>query len=154
MAVRQIDRPQRSALGLYPVGQLCCLRVAEKRIDQQRITLTPDEGDRVRNPAQRLLAGRHALGGAAALPDEEFPVKRRVSGNRGFHWCFSLSGMIRDRFRTSSWPGRWRRQASRAEILPGGPSLAGSLGSTGRGVEKPGGEIDKARQLPVGESGF
>jgi len=118
MAVRQIDRPQRSALGLYPVGQLCCLRVAEKRIDQQRITLTPDEGDGVRNPGERLLAGRHALGGAAALPDEEFPVKRRVSGIRGFHWCFSLFGMIRDRFRTSSWPGRWRCLAPRAKILP------------------------------------
>src|SRR5258706_806216 len=50
MAVRQIDRPQRSALGLYPVGQLCCLRVAEKRIDQQRIMLTPDEGEGVRTP--------------------------------------------------------------------------------------------------------
>src|ERR1700733_8832526 len=118
MAVRQIDRPQRSALGLYPVGQLCCLRVAEERIDQQRITLTPDEGGGVRNPGQRFLAGRHALGGAAALPDKEFPVKHRVSRILGFHWCFSLSGMIRDRFRTNSWPRRWRRQATRAEILP------------------------------------
>src|ERR1700686_938336 len=103
MAVRPIDRPQRSALGLYPVGQLCCLRVAEKRIDQQRITLTPDEGDGVRNPGQRLLAGRHALGGAAALPDEEFPVKRRDSRIRGFHWRFTLSRTIRDRPRTNSW---------------------------------------------------
>jgi glutathione S-transferase len=34
------------------------------------------------------------------------------------HWCFSLSGMIRDRFRTNSWPRRWRRQATRTEILP------------------------------------
>src|SRR5258707_830460 len=108
---------QRSALGLSSRPTLC-LRVAEKRIDQQRITLTPDEGDGVGNPGQRLLAGRHALGGAAALPVEEFPVKRRVSGICGFHWCFSLSGMIRDRFRTSSWPGRWRGLASRAEILP------------------------------------
>src|SRR6266850_7057747 len=108
MAVRQIDRPQRSALGFNPVGQLCCLCLAEKRIDQQRITLTPDEGGGVRNPGQRLLAGRHALGGAGALPDEEFPVKRRVSGFRGFHWCFSLSGMIRDSFRTSSWLRQWR----------------------------------------------
>src|ERR1700680_4753516 len=122
MAVRQIDRPQRSALGLYPVGQLCCLRVAEKRIDQQRITLTPDEGDGVRNPGQRLLAGRQALGGAAALPDEELPVKRRVSGIRGFHWRFMLSRMIRDRLRTSSWLRRWWRPAPRAEILPRRPS--------------------------------
>src|SRR6266852_6556605 len=126
MAVRQIDRPQRSALGLYPVGHLCCLRVAEKRIDQQCITLTPDQGDGVRNPAQRLLAGRHALGGAATLPDEEFPVKRRVSGISGFHWRFSLSGMIRDVFRTGSWPARWRRR------------------STTCGVKKLGGEIDHA----------
>src|SRR5882762_4315886 len=103
MAVRQIDRAQRSALGLYPVGQLCCLRLAEKGIDQQRIMLTPDEGDRVSNPGQRLLAGRDALGGAAALPDEEFPVKRRVSRIRGFHWRFTLSSAIRDRPRTNSW---------------------------------------------------
>jgi hypothetical protein len=33
------------------------LRVAEKGIDQQCITLTPDEGDGIRNPSQRLLAG-------------------------------------------------------------------------------------------------
>src|SRR6202011_3143795 len=105
MAVRQIDRPQRSALGLYPVGQLCCLRVAEKRIDQQRITLTPDEGDGVRNPGERLLAGRHALGGAAALPDEEFPVKHRVLGIRGFHWRLTLSEMIRDMLRRSTTRG-------------------------------------------------
>src|ERR1700724_4830517 len=96
MAVRQIGRPQPPALGPYPVGHLRCWRVAEKRIDQQRITLTPDEGDGVRNPGERLLAGRHALGGAAALPDEEFPVKRRVSGIRGFHWRFTLSRMIGD----------------------------------------------------------
>src|SRR6266436_6659758 len=142
MGVRQIDRPQRSALGLYPVGQLCCLRVAEKRIDQQRITLTPDEGDGIRNPGQRLLAGRHALGGAAALPDEELPVKRRALGICGFHWRFSLSRMIRDRPRTSSRLRRWRRLPSRAEILPlGGPSLAGSRGSTARRVKELGGEV-------------
>lgn len=57
MAVRQIDRPQRSALGFYPVGQLRCLRVAEKGIDQQRITLTPDESDGVHAAGQRLVAG-------------------------------------------------------------------------------------------------
>src|SRR5712671_1211013 len=118
MAVRQIDRPQRSALGPYPVDQLCCLLVAEKRIDQQRITLTPDEGDGVRYPGQRLPAGRHALGGAAALPDEEFPVKRRVSGIRGFHWRFTLSRMITDKFRTSSWLRRRRRLMPRAKMLP------------------------------------
>src|SRR5882762_8860249 len=103
MAVRQIDRPQRSALGLYPVGQLCRLRVAEKRVDQQRIALTPDEGDGIRNPGQRLLAGRHALGGAVQRPDEELPMKRRVSGIDDFHWRFTLSRTIRDRPRTNSW---------------------------------------------------
>jgi hypothetical protein len=39
---------------------------------------------------------------AAAQPDEELPVKRRVSGIRGFHRRFSLSRMTRDRLRTSS----------------------------------------------------
>jgi hypothetical protein len=39
-------------------------------------------------------------------------------------------------------------------LAAGRPSLAGSCRSTGRGVKKPGGEIDPAGLLPVGESGF
>src|SRR5260370_30817767 len=53
-----------------------------------------------------------------ALPDEEFPAKRRVSGIRGFHWRFTLSRMITDKFRTSSWLRRRRCLARRAKILP------------------------------------
>src|SRR5260370_8670240 len=123
MPVCQIDRPQRSALGLYPVGQLCRLRVAEKRIDQQRITFTPDEGHGVRNPGQRLLAGRHALGGAAPLPDEELPMKRRASGIRGFHWRFTLSRTIRDIPRTNSWTRDGALPTAPRAILPPMPPL-------------------------------
>src|SRR5260370_31737264 len=40
------------------------------------------------------------------------------------------------------------------KLRAGGPSLAGARRSTGRGVKKPGGEIDPAGLLPVGESGL
>src|SRR5258708_3870625 len=152
MAVRQIDRPQRSTLGLYPVGQLRCLRVAEKGIDQQRITLTPDEGDGVRNPGQRFLAGKHALGGAAALPDEKFPVKRRVSRIRGFHWRFTLSRTIRDRPRTNTWmrDGAYRHKRN---SCPEAAQSARWRRSTGRGVKVACGQIDEAGLLQIGESG-
>jgi len=39
-------------------------------------------------------------------------------------------------------------------LAPGRPRLAGSRRSTGRGVKKPGGEIDPFGMLQVGESGF
>ena len=79
-------------------------------------------------------SGRYALGGAATLPDEKLPVKRRVSGIRGFHRCFSLCGMIRDRFRTSG--GAMAVPGSRAEVLPRRPKPRGSRRSTTCGVRK------------------
>ena len=102
-----------------------------------------------------LLAGRYALGGAAALPDEELPVKRRVSGFRGFHWRLTLPGMIRNRVSNQFVAGALAMPGATSENLaPGRPRLAGSRRSTTRGVKKFGGEIDHAGQLPVGESGF
>jgi hypothetical protein len=54
-------------------------------------------------------------------------------------------------FLVSVRPLAWRHERISA---PNRPSLAGSRRSTGRGVKKPGGEIDPIGVLPVGEGGF
>ena len=99
------------------------------------------------SPNSRVFNGEFLLAICVIAPMSPELRTNAVLGHlKGFH-CY-LSCIVRSVLQS-------RRSASRPEISPEATqTLAGSHRSMGRGIQVAGGQIDKAGQLQIGESGF